>query len=272
MRLSVTCKYFVLIAIHFCTAINLLAQHSPAPSEIFIIGTIHTGNKKFNHNTLYNILNRLKPDIILREQDKPYKSVFGLRAANFLKIRKSSIEQLSVQQYAKRNKNAVILPYDTLIPNRRGYVKKWIAINNRFYRQLDAASLSTQDSIVYASFKKTNKEYYSWVLGSTLSAINHPDVMERTRQLYEIEKGQVLNMGKLYLTDTAIVNGFENTTIFWDKRNAYMVEQLVKIINENPGKKILILCGLNHKYYLTERLGKQNVLITNSYTLLGKPE
>lgn len=249
---------------------GLLSQNNTAPAEIIIIGTIHTGNKKFNHKALFKAINKLKPDMILREQDKPYKPVFGLSLVRFFKIGKPSIEQLSVQKYAQRNKNCQIVPYDTLIPNRRGYVKKWIGINNRFFAQLDKASMSVADSMLYRDFRKINKDYYTAVVRSTLAEINHADVMDRTHHLYNIEKKQVLHLGKLYIKDTATVQDFEKTVIFWEKRNNYMAEQVIKIARENPGKKILVLCGLNHKYYLTQRLTEAQIALTDSYTILAK--
>ncbi len=249
---------------------KLFAQPKATPAEVIIIGTIHTGNKKFNHKTLYNAIKQVKPDIILREQDKPYKSVFGLKLVRFFRLGKPSIEKLSVQQYAKKNKDCSIQPYDTLIPDRRGYVKKWIAINSSFYKRMDSASLSTDDSITYASFRKTNKAYYAMVVRSTLADINHPSVMQQTRHLYETEKKQVLTLSKKYITDTTTIADFENTLVFWEKRNNYMARQAVKISKENPGKKILVLCGLNHKYYLTAYFQQVQIVVTDSYSLLAK--
>ena len=40
-------------------------QADSSKTEIVIIGTIHTGNKFFNHKTLSKILKKLNPDIIL---------------------------------------------------------------------------------------------------------------------------------------------------------------------------------------------------------------
>lgn len=270
MALKTIHRHCFLIAILCHVTTGLLSQDTGTPAEIIIIGTIHTGNKKFNHKTLYKTLKEVKPDIILREQDKPYRRVFGLSLAHFLKIKKASIEKLSVQQYARQNKNCVILPYDTTIPNRRGYIKKWIAINNRFFRQLDTVSMSASDSTLYNSFKKINKAYYATVVRSTLAEINHAAFMDRTHHLYEVEKKQVLEMGKVYITDTAAVQDFEKIVLFWEKRNNYMAAQVVKIAKENPGKKILVLCGLNHKYYLTQSLQQAQLTLVDSYQILHK--
>jgi hypothetical protein len=63
---------------------NGYCQIDTSKTEIIIIGTIHTGNKYFNHNTLYKLLDSLNPDIILKEYNQVYKSVFGLKTATFL--------------------------------------------------------------------------------------------------------------------------------------------------------------------------------------------
>ena len=52
----------IILIIHFTIAFG---QSETSQTEIIIIGTIHSGNKIFNHKTLYEILKKNKPDIIL---------------------------------------------------------------------------------------------------------------------------------------------------------------------------------------------------------------
>ena len=83
-----------LITLIFLLIINSksFGQTDSSKTEIIIIGTIHTGNKIFNHKTLHKLLKKLNPDIILNENSEKHKPVFGLKTATFLKIAKPGIE------------------------------------------------------------------------------------------------------------------------------------------------------------------------------------
>jgi hypothetical protein len=74
----------IIILVSFLNYTISLGQSVLSKTEIIIIGTIHTGNKHFNHKTLYEILKRLNPDIILKEHSEKYKRVFGLRTATLV--------------------------------------------------------------------------------------------------------------------------------------------------------------------------------------------
>ncbi len=101
MRLLIT----VLITIFRFTI--TFGQSETSQTEIIIIGTIHNGNKHFNHRTLIDVLQKVKPDIILWEQSKNFKRVFGIKTANFFGIWKPGIEQLALASQASLCKGYV---------------------------------------------------------------------------------------------------------------------------------------------------------------------
>lgn len=268
MPLNLRQPLLFFMAILFCMAGTSFAQKTPVQAELIIVGTLHSGNKKFNHKTLYRVLKKIKPDIVLKESSDEYKHIFGLEFIRLLRLRKPGIEQLSLNKYMVKNKNCVIIPYDTIIPDRPAYIKAWAAIDDLFYKKLNEAAMSFNDSIVYASFNKKNKDYYGGFKNLTLARLNKADIVELSRQIHKTETDTILYFGKKYISDTTIVQNFEKELIFWDKRNAYMVQQIIKTVNQNPGKKIVVLCGLNHKYYLTDHLQQQQIILTDSYPIL----
>ena len=79
---------FTIIILLICYY-NGYCQIDSSKNEVIIIGTIHTGNKHFNHKTLYKLIESLNPDIILDEDSQNYKPVFGLKTAKFLKNHKN---------------------------------------------------------------------------------------------------------------------------------------------------------------------------------------
>jgi hypothetical protein len=233
-------------------------QPETSKTEIIIIGTIHKGNTKFNHNTLLEVLKKNNPDIILWEQSINFKTVFGLRTANFLKIWKPGIEQLALQKYTAINKDIPILPFDTTITSRKNYLKYLIEVKQSLHDSLYSIKKSISDSIVYADFINKQNFYLSFIDTATLSRINQDDIINKTRELYFLEKDVILPLCKKYISNVSLVNNFENEINFWNDRNEFMVSQISKYSKQYIGKRIIVLTGLDHKYYLQDKLKDSN--------------
>lgn len=250
--LSVLC-YFLFIPLF------TVSQQVSKPAEIAVVGLIHSGNKHFNHRTLFRVLERAKPDLILWEQSEDFEKVFGLLTANRLRIVRPGIEQLALQKYAKRNKQIRIYGFDTLINSRKQYIKETIRVDDTFYEMLRRADKTTNDSLLYEKFIEIDNAYYPKFLNGSLSEINHPEVYENAALLYRQEQDSILPMAKKYITDTALINDFEKGILFWTLRNDYMVKQILKYAKQYQGKRIVVLTGLNHKYYLVSKLRQEDV-------------
>ena len=50
-------------------------------------------------------------------------------------------------------------------------------------------------------------------------------------------------------------------TEFEKERNNHIVDNIQKIVRENPNKKILVAIGIDHKYYIEEELEKYGIKI-----------
>ena len=227
-------------------------QADSSKTEIVIIGTIHTGNKFFNHKTLSKILKKLNPDIILNEDSEKHKPVFGLKTAKFLKIAKPDIEQLALQTFSKENKNVNIFPYDTNFVSRIKYKRKINKIHSLFFNRLNAAKMSQEDSISYADYANLRNDYGEFIMRATLVEINQPDIIDIARKKYELEETVILPIARKYLDDFLLIDEFEKNLLFWNARNQFMVRQIISYINKYPKKRIVVLCGLNHKYFLND--------------------
>jgi hypothetical protein len=232
----------------------LFGQIKSNETEIIIIGTIHDGNKSFNHRTLYKILVKLNPDIILWEQSTKFERVFGLRTANFLKIWNPGIEQLALQKYSRLNRSIQILPIDTTIPSRKHYIKNLELVWDTFHDRLYNAKKSISDSIIYADFAHKNNLYYSFIETSTLSRINQGDIIDQSRELKYLEEEVILPLGRKYISDSLVVNKFASEIQYWKDRNEHMNNEIMKYSKQFADKRIIILTGLNHKYYLLDKL------------------
>ena len=50
--------------------------------------------------------------------------------------------------------------------------------------------------------------------------------------------------------------GYNRFCDFWDLRNQTMAKNIVTVVRNNPSKKIMVLTGYFHRYYLLEQLNK----------------
>ncbi len=250
-------RYIVALMILLLLNKFSFGQIQNAKTEILIIGTIHNGNKYFDDKTLLKVFKKYNPDIILWEQSEKFKPVFGLLTANKLKILKPGIEQLSLQKYSKFKKTIKILPFGTLIISRANYIKEKIRIHDIFFKKLDEAKKSYIDSTNYANYTSKGNNYYTAFGNLSLLEINKPTYYVTAGELFQLEQEYIIPIAKKYITDTSLVNAFESEMNFWIARNNYMVEQILKYSKLFEGKRIVVLTGANHKYYLMDKLKKQ---------------
>jgi hypothetical protein len=238
---------------------QLFGQSVKTPTEIFIIGTLHSGNRYIDHNTLYNALKEFKPDIILWEWEKDYKPVFGLRTARFLKIAKVEIEELALSKYGRKYKHEKIYGFDTVIANRKQYRNEIVVnIPQSILSKLDSCKMDYSDSFRFKAFLTKSHFYYDFIVNNTLMRINNPDIIDTSRTLFQWERDLIIPLAKKYISDTALVQKYEAGLDYWEARNDFMVRKIQSYMDANPGKRFVILTGLNHKYYLIDGLNADN--------------
>ena len=248
MRLLITT---IIFTFHFTVSFG---QSVRSQTEIIIIGIIHSGNKSFNEKTLYKILKKNKPDVILWEQSTKFKRVFALKTGNSLRIWKPGIEQLSLQKFSRLNRHIPILPFDTTFANKGSYAKNLSAIIQTFNDSLNNAKKSFADSLSYREFANKQNQYHNFIDTATLKRINQSDVVDIARQLNSLEGKVLIPLGIKYISDSLVVSNFRSEGQFWNERNEHMVNQIIKYSKQYAGKRIIVLSGLDHKYYLQDKL------------------
>jgi hypothetical protein len=247
-------KWIIFLSLLIASSQSLFAQHDPAIAKIHILGLIHTGNHQFGEKELQAELQRLQPDIILWEQSIPYKRVFGLRTAHFLNIWKPGIEQLALQSYTRRNRNCMVLPYDTVIPNRHQYIRDLEQTSSQFFQHLSKAAMTPEDSSILAAHLEERHVNFSGLRNKSISQINAVTEIEKIRQQYQFEEKVLSNLALKYCTDTTLHNWYLKYRQFWIDRNQYMANKIEVIASAHPHKKIVVLTGLDHKYLLLDYL------------------
>lgn len=242
------------------------AQTLESKPEILIIGTVHSGNKKNTHNSLYNSLTKFQPDLILWENEKDFKYVFGVFTAYRLKIARPPMEQLALQKYKRYHKTVPMLGFDTIIKPRKTYIKNLITTYDNFHKAMGQVKMNLSDSLQYANFVKLQDAYYNQFMFSSLSFINQDSVYKKSLGIKQMEN-HIASIADNYNIDSTILDAYKFQNKFWDKRNDYMVNKINEIAKQRASKKIAVITGLSHKYYLMDKLKENNNFSFSSFEL-----
>lgn len=233
-------------------------------SKVTIIGNVHYPSAAYNADTLYAILEQLKPDIILMELD----------SIAFAKIFKQQYpskenEPVATLLYISRNPHTTATPFE--FEGRDNYRKE------KGIKQASGQVDKLLDSL-YKN-KLLNKKQYRTVakyyeLTDTLTeytkkpiaAFNNPrtDSLCRIRQYYQhVAIRKVINQRKEFGQHFVVTTSQERVSLqraynrlcdFWDLRNKTMAKNILQTVSQNPGKKIVVLTGFFHRYYLLQEI------------------
>jgi len=239
----------------------LLQGHPPAWSqstqegtELLVIGVVHSRNRNVNHHTMREVLDRYRPDLILWEQVEPFKPVFGLFAAHALRIARPPVEQLALQRFHKKNRTIPILGFDTLLPSRREWIRKHYARFYQFHDALDGAGMGGPDSAAYDLYASITNAFHDGYLSGTLAEMNRPECYRQEFLLDSLEDGNI-RLGERHLPDSSLVSGYRVFVKADQARDAFMVRRILQLCTGEQWRRVVVLTGLAHKYYLMDELG-----------------
>ena len=224
-------------------------------TELYVIGTVHENTDNFNSDTLLNILNKIKPDVILIESDSSYfTSDFRLNDD----VKYQFLETSAVTEYLKKH-SAELRPYD--ISGRDKFLddKKRLSAESDFFGDIsglkEKGSLSKEADQIYEKiFSMMNTA--GDLSNSAASYINSPEGCSKidTINYYTYD-----GLGLLI----SLTPGLEKYRSYWDKecsykekRNNAMLRNILKIADYYESKKIVVLCGFAHRNILINGINK----------------
>lgn len=226
------------------------AQPSNASTEIVIIGTVHKETNSFKTNDLVTILMRVMPDIILCEYDHSFFTKDFQFVRNF-----GGLEQTSVISYAK-NHQVLLRPYDIEGRNEFYSASKSFEREDSLIKgirelargnKLDSESqkvldqirkcMSDRDRFLAASPRDINSFECDRVLAQKTFAMDfgYSEIIHRNLDLFEFSEF------------------WNNYVSFESRRNLEMIRNIEHWAGEFKGKRIVVLCGFEHRHQL--RLG-----------------
>ncbi|ANH81229.1 hypothetical protein A8C56_09750 [Niabella ginsenosidivorans] len=254
--------------------ITLIALIFPAylfSQELTIIGNAHVASESFNADTLFTILEKVKPDIILLELDsglfsKTFDEKFGL------KYKSKENEPVAIARYIELHPLTIASHFD--YENRDTYrlqhgIKQSQNLTGKLLDSL------YRNKLLRKRQTKIVKKYYS-LTEELNSYANKPasefnsselDKLAKRKQIYQHHKiRKVINQrdefSKLFVTTilgtkVSVRNAYSSLSHFWDLRNKTMAKNIVAIVKQNPAKRIVVLTGFSHRYFLKREIHSQ---------------
>ncbi|MES2487902.1 MAG: hypothetical protein V4581_18385 [Bacteroidota bacterium] len=235
-------------------------------TDVVVIGNVHRPMPNYNADTLFNILVKIKPDIILHEMD----STFFTENFDFIGPSNENEQNASIK-YRTVNPAVMIRPFE--FEGRTQYrldtgIKQ---SENPTMQLLDslyaAGSFTKEDRATIAEYKRLTEQLnaFGFKYGKDFNN-KTTDSISKLRQYYQHYKirgvinGNKAFSGKFVTTATnktiSFAEGYNRFCDFWDMRNKAMANNILAIVRSNPGKKIVVLTGYFHRYYLLELLHK----------------
>jgi len=240
------------------------------------MGNVHYPSPVYNADTLYTILELLQPDIILLELDSTaFRKIFKEQYPS------KENEPVAALLYRSQKPNTIVAPFE--FEGRDLYRKA------KGIRQASGQVDHLLDSL-YKNKLLTKKQYQIvakyYALTDTLTAytqktitdFNNPrtDSLCRLRQYYQhVAIRKVINQRKEFVQRFVTTSLQERVSLreaynrlcdFWDLRNKTMTRNSLQTAATYPGKKIVVLTGFFHRYYLLQELrAAKSGVITEAY-------
>jgi hypothetical protein len=233
-------------------------------TSIVVVGTVHNGTERFTNDSLFNIIKRVHPDLILMELDSSFFTPSMTLKSEFQQI---TLETSVLTKYMNSNK-VMIRPYEIEGRNK-------IYQDNKYFEQQKELSKALNQATRHNLIQGESKLLFEAIIRfddiTQAFASDFPNVINSyscsvvmdSKQYYANE-----GMIKIVASIPSLNQFISFATFkrdFWVKRNETMVKKIIGWKNLLQPKIILILCGFEHKYYLINSLKNQS--IANNFKL-----
>ena len=250
-------------------------KNSSTKSSVVILGTIHSNTEKINSDSIYEVLSNFKPDIILVElecdafeKENTLKDDFDGRNSN---------EIQAVLKYQQQHPDVKIKPAELDgrntyrknlgIYSEAGFVfKKIDELHNQGklskqeltdYLLLDKYWVMTEE-IAKQDLKTINSVRSDKIVDSlmfyqyikTKELVNNHDDFKNYKLISSREKADTITFREYYNSWADFEGNFRNEAI---------AKNVLKYYKENPTKKIILLTGFKHRFYVKKYLANKGL-------------
>lgn len=232
-------------------------------TELIVIGTVHFPTKNINTDTIYKVLENLKPDLILMESD-----MSNFNPDFTFKKTYNENEWNSVLKYRTNFKNTLFRPIEFEGRNdyrRQNGIENSDAVFNEINVLDSLSSLSAKHKKIWNRFIELSNSLNEFD-NSTLKEINSNAVenLVNERQFYQYRKlNEIVNendqFAKLKIETVtkdsiSLRELYKRYCYFEELRNRTIIDNILKWQSKYPNKKIVVLIGFYHKYFIVNEL------------------
>ncbi|QIH35636.1 ChaN family lipoprotein [Sphingobacterium sp. DR205] len=247
--------------------LNVLQAQESNKTQLYIIGTVHDSSAILNPEMLFEILDNIRPEILLQENDSAQIKDFARV------IRPNSNEQTATLKYLEQYPKTRNLPFEFEGRNQYRKDKGMVPADRLVIQLIDSLYKTDKLSIVNKSNYQKYSEANSALINfsktdiKTLNSIVFEALNRYRQDLQHHEIPKISNsepiFAERYITKPngqkiSYREGYQLWCNFWDLRNNTMAINIIKQANIHRGKRIVVLTGAQHKYYLKELLAKYN--------------
>jgi hypothetical protein len=250
---------FVVTSFNRSYSQNISSLDSSNVQSIIIIGTYHPGNKNMTGDSLYTLIKKISPDAILTEAiTYKMKIPFFVKIAISLGIAHHTIEYYAEKKISENGSYPTIYSYDINM-NRSQYVKETSKKNKRMWRDINkfinSPKISVQQKNIFIKYISIDNFLRNYYTTKDLYAINRQNIIDSSEKRMEILYNDILPILKANTSVKKWADYLESEKKFWDYRNIKMAENIIAIIKSQvKNRRIIILSGFLHKYYLQKLL------------------
>jgi hypothetical protein len=208
-------------------------------SGLMVVGTIHGAhnmNPNYSYDSLYNFIEKYNPDIIgveIRKEDMDSSVAYLKRNYPF-----------EMYDCISRYPEKLVLGFDWLGDDIAGK-----AIPSNYWKEISSVKKLEQqlftDTVMLkklAVIEIVRDEKIRIVLHSSLEQLND--------MRYDLINRIYYKQLELMLKDTK----YASLTDFYKKRDEMIAQNILEIVKNNPGKKIIFLLGIDHRDLTATRL------------------
>ncbi|MBP2619004.1 hypothetical protein [Chryseobacterium jejuense] len=236
-------------------------------TEIYVIGNIHDSVPNYHPAILFAMLEKIKPDITLHEVDS--KGMQEYETNNTSKENEITATNL----YLKKYPGTLRFPFDFEGRNQYRKDRGMVPADNLSVKLIDSLykskQLSSAETKLYEDFLNTTKELMK------IAELSPENFNNKTTDKISERRQNAQYLGLIKITDQrpefanryvtkpngekiSYRDGFKLMSGFWDLRNQTMAKNIYHIAEKYPHKKIVVLTGFLHRYYLLKELNKLN--------------
>jgi len=226
------------------------------PTDVIVIGTVHDATANFSRAALDQILNGLRPDVLLLELDGSFFDGAGELRPEF---RQFTIETASASAL-RESRGVAMRPYD--IEGRNAFFERHDYFNreSRLYRalhqlhhddKLGPEARATFEALVAVArvrdaFMQERPEVINSPACDAAIDAKHQYAFEGLTRVVELTPELADFKDFVKLADE-----------FWRRRSAAMVANILSHARDFRGKRIVVLCGLEHRGDLRRKLAER---------------